>query len=244
MACESKKRALIGTDFSVKEMSSKRIIRKHLAANFEKQYLEAKLKVSFDNGKVDEDFRVHLKMKKDEVIWMKGVKFITVFRLKITPTSVRYFSPYQKDYMETDFSVISAFLGTEVTFKQLQNILLGQPFFNLEGKEFNHKIADKSYVMSPKIQSNLFSILFAINPENFKLSKQSIRNDNNNQLLEITYNNYLYQDKVDIPKKVFILAKNNIKTTKVTLEYRSIEFNNSLDFSHRTPTGYKRIELN
>ena len=243
MACESNKRALMSEGSTVKKMSSKRIIRKHLAANFEKQSLDAKLKVSFDNGRIDQDFRVHLKMKKDEVIWMKGTKFITVFRLKITPTSVSYFSPYQKDYIETDFSVISDFLGTKITFKQLQNLLLGQPFFTIEGKEFNSIIEDKSYVLSPKAKTDLISILLAINPSNFKLDKQSLRNNQNNQLLEITYNNYMYQDKIDIPKNVSILAKDKKKSTKVKLEYRSIEFDKTLDFSHNTPRGYKRIEL-
>jgi len=242
-ACKSNKRAVMGTNYKVSEMSSKKIIKKHLAANFNKETIEAKLKVSFDNGKIDENFRVQLKMKKDEVIWMKGTKFITVFRLKITPTTVSYYSPYQKDYLETDFSVITDFLGTNVTFAQLQNLLLGQSVFDLEDKEFNNTIIDQSYVMTPKIQADLFSILFAVNPINFKLDKQSLRNSAKNQSLEITYNNYFYQDKVDMPRNVDILIKDNNKTTKVSIEYADVEFNKELDFSHETPSGYKRIEL-
>jgi len=242
-ACDSNKRALMGTDFEVSTMSSKKIIKKHLAANFDKETIEASLKVSFDNGKLDENFRVQLKMKKDEVIWMKGTKFITVFRLKITPTTVSYYSPYQKDYLEADFSVITNFLGTSVTFSQLQNLLLGQSVFDIENKEFDNQIVDKSYVMTPKVQADLFSILFAVNPINFKLDNQSLRNPAKNQSLEITYGDYFYQDKVDIPRNVNILAKDNYKSTKVSIEYRDIEFDKELDFSHKTPSGYKRIQI-
>ena len=153
VSCKSNK-ALIGADFIVKEMSSKRIVRKHLAADFDKKTLEAKLKVSYDDGKLDESFRVQLKIKKDEVIWMKGTKFITVFRIKITPTTVSYYSPYKKDYFETDFSVLVKLLGANITFTQLQNMLLGQSVFEMKNKEFNTEIVDKSYVLTPKIQAN------------------------------------------------------------------------------------------
>lgn len=242
-SCKSNKRALMGTDFKVSEMSSKKIIKKHLAANFDKETIDADLKVYFDNGKIDENFRVQLRMKKDEVIWMKGTKFITVFRLKITPTTVSYYSPYQKDYLETDFSVITDFLGTSVTFAQLQNLLLGQTVFDLNGKEFDNKIVDKSYVLTPKIQADLFSILFAINPINFKLDKQSLHNIAKNQSLDITYGEYFYPDKVDMPKTIGILVKDSNKSTKVSIEYKNVEFNKNLDFSHETPSGYKRIQI-
>jgi len=242
-ACKSNKRAIMDAEYTVSEMSSRKIIKKHLAANFNKETIEARLKVSFDNGKIDENFRVLLKMKKDEVIWMKGTKFITVFRVKITPTTVSYYSPYEKDYLETDFSVITDFLGTNVTFAQLQNLLLGQTVFDLKDKEFNNAIVNQSYVMTPKVQADLFSILFAVNPINFKLDNQSLRNSSKNQSLEILYSDYFYQDKVDMPRNVNILAKDNYKTTKVSIEYNDVEFNTALDFSHETPSGYKRIQL-
>lgn len=241
-SCKANK-PLMGSDYVVKEMSSKRIVRKHLAADFDKKTMEAKLKVSYDDGKLDESFRVQLRMKKDEVIWMKGTKFITVFRLKITPTTVSYYSPYKKDYFETDFSVLVKLLGTNITFTQLQNMLLGQAVFQIKNKDFNAEIIDKSYVLTPKVQADLFSILFAVNPINFKLDKQFLRNPEKNQALEIIYSNYFEKDKVMIPQNVDILAKEKLKSTKISLDYRDVEFNKELDFSHQIPSNYKRIEI-
>ena len=98
-SCKSKKN-LMSANVVAKEMSAKKVARKHIASNFDKKTVEAKLKARFNNGKLNQSISVSLKMKKDEVIWLKGTKFITVFKAKITPTSVSYYSPYAKNYVE------------------------------------------------------------------------------------------------------------------------------------------------
>jgi hypothetical protein len=241
-SCKSNK-VFTDADDAVKEMSSKRIVRKHLSVDFDKKTLEAKLKVSYDDGKLNESFRVQLKIKKDEVIWMKGTKFITVFRIKITPTTVSYYSPYKKDFFETDFSVLTKLLGVNISFTQLQNMLLGQAVFDMKNNDFTTEIIANSYVLTPKVQVDLFAALFAVNPVNFKLDTQFLRNSEKEQILEISYSNYFEKDKVMIPKNIDILAKERSKSTKISLDYRDVEFNKELDFSHHAPPSYKRIDM-
>ena len=101
----------MSTGAIAKEMSAKKVARKHIASNFDKKTVNAKLKANFNNGKLKQSISVSLRMKKDEVIWLKGSKFITVFKAKITPTSVSYYSPFAKNYFEGDFSMIKELLG-------------------------------------------------------------------------------------------------------------------------------------
>ena len=77
-SCKAKKN-LMSSNTVAEEMSAKKIARKHVAANFDKKTVDAKLKASFNNGKLKQSFSVSFKMKKDEVIWLKGTKFITLF---------------------------------------------------------------------------------------------------------------------------------------------------------------------
>ena len=99
-------------------MPAKKVVRKHISSSFDKKTVDAKLKVAFKNNKNSESFSVRMKMKKDEVIWLKGTKLITVFKAKITPTSVSYYSSYFKNYFEGDFSMLKKLLGTDINFSQ------------------------------------------------------------------------------------------------------------------------------
>ena len=104
-SCKSNKN-LIDSNIVTEEMSAKKIARKHVAANFDKKTVDAKLKANFNNGKIKQGFSVSFRMKKDAVIWLKGTKFITLFKAKITPTSVQFYSSLNKKYFDGDFSML------------------------------------------------------------------------------------------------------------------------------------------
>ncbi|MGY0406988.1 MAG: DUF4292 domain-containing protein, partial [Polaribacter sp.] len=109
-----------------KEMSAKKVARKHIAASLDKKTIDARLKVRFNNGRTKQRISIHMKIIKDKEIWLKGSKFITIFKAKITPTSVRYYSSLANNYFEGDFLMLEKLLGAKIDFTQLQNLLLGQ----------------------------------------------------------------------------------------------------------------------
>ena len=241
-SCKTKKN-LMSANIIAKEMSAKKVARKHVASNFDKKSIDAKLKASFNNGKLKQSISVNMKIKKDEVIYLKGTKFITVFKAKITPTSVSYYSPYAKNYFEGDFSMLKKLLGTDINFNQLQNLLLGQSIMNVKEEKQNVIINDNSYVLSPENQANLFDIFFAVNPSHFKLDKQSIVNSLKNQRLDILYPTYTLKDDAVFPSEIKIKAKQANKFTNIDFILKSVEFNTDFDISFSIPKGYKQIKL-
>ena len=94
-SCGTKK-SVIDVNAIAEKMSARKVAKKHVAANFDRKTIAAKLKVKFDNGKTKENVSVTLRIVKDEVIWLKVTKFITILKVKITPTSVQYYSPFLK----------------------------------------------------------------------------------------------------------------------------------------------------
>jgi len=226
-----------------KEMSAKKVARKHISSNFDKKSVEAKLKANFNNGKLKQSISVSLKIKKDEVIWLKGTKFITVFKAKITPTSVSYYSPYAKNYFEGDFTMLKKLLGTDINFEQLQNLLLGQSLINVKEQKQKVRIEDNSYVLSPENQESLFDIFFFVNPSHFKLDKQSIVNSVKEQRLDILYPSYNLVDDVIFPSEIKIKAKQPNKFTNIDFLVKSVVFNTDFDTSFTIPKGYKQIKL-
>lgn len=241
-SCKAKKNVIDATVIAEK-MSAKKVAKRHVAANFDKKTVDAKLKANFNNGKLKQSISVSLKIKKDEVIWLKGTKFITVFKAKITPTSVSYYSPYARNYFEGDFTMLKKLLGTDINFNQLQNLLLGQSLTNVKEQKQEVVIENNSYVLSPETQVSLFDIFFSVNPSHFKLDKQSIVNSTKNQRLDIFYPSYNLVDDVIFPSEINIKAKQPGKFTDIDFIVKSVEFNKDIDTSFSIPEGYKQIKL-
>ncbi|WP_397445142.1 DUF4292 domain-containing protein [Polaribacter sp. R77954] len=226
-----------------KNISARKVAKKHIAANFDKKTVDAKLKVNFDNGKTKQGLTVNLKIKKDEVIWLKGSKFLTVFKAEITPTSVRYYSSVFKNSFEGDFSMIEKLLGVEINFEQLQNLFLGQSLLNVKEIDQKVEIANNRYILSPEKQAALFDIFFTINPAHFKLDEQNIVNTEKNLRLDVNYPSYnLVQNSV-FPSAVNIVAKNPKSTTIIDLVYKSVIFDTDVFMSFNIPNSLKKLSF-
>ena len=225
------------------ETSAKKVVKKHVDANFDKISIDAKLKVNFDNGNTNQSLSVNLQIEKDKVIHIKGTKFITVFKAKITPTSLSYYSPLAKNYFEGDFSLLEELLGVEINFDQLQNLFLGQALQNLKKEKQQLEIFNNTYVLSPEKQSEFFNIFFKINPSYFKLEGQTIINDAKNIRLDINYSGYNIIEKILFPGEIKIITKTVNTVTNIDLIYKSVIFNNSFNPLFEIPKGYKRIEF-
>jgi hypothetical protein len=232
---------MIDANATAKEISARKVAKKHIAANFDKKTLDAKLKVNFDNGKTKQSLSVSMKMKKDEVIWLKGSKFITVFKAEITPTSVRYYSSVFKNSFEGDFSMIKQLLGVDINFEQLQNLFLGQSLLNVKEEDQEVAIVNNTYILTPEKQAELFDIFFTINPAHFKLDEQSIVNTEKKLRLDVKYPSYNLINEVVFPSEINIKAKNTKSVTAIDLEYKSVEFDTDVYMSFNIPSGYKKL---
>jgi len=241
-SCKTKSN-LISTTIVAEKISAKKVARKHVASNFAEKSVLAKLKANFNNGKLNQSFSVSLKIIKDEVIWLKGTKFITVFKAKITPTSIRYYSPYAKNYFEGDFSMLKKLLGADINFQQLQNLLLGQSLMNVKKQKQHVVITDNAYVLSPKSQAILYDVFFSVNPSHFKLDKQAIVHTTKNQRLDISYPSYTLVDDAVFPTEIQIKAKQPGAFTNIDFMLKSVQFNTDVDVSFSIPKGYKQIKL-
>lgn len=239
-SCKANKNMIDATAVA-KNISSKKVARRHMAANFDKQTIDAKLKVNFDNGKTNQNLTVSMKMKKDEVIWLRGTKFITVFKAEITPTKVRYYSSVFKHSFEGDFTMLKELLGVEINFEQLQNLFLGQALQDVTEEKQDVIVMNNRYVLSPEQQAMLYDIFYTLNPAHYKLDNQSIVNEAKGLRLDIKYPNYKLINSVVFPTAIEIKAKDKKRVTAINLEYRSVEFNTDVIMSFNMPNGYKKL---
>lgn len=245
-SCKSKKNLLIVNPKEVKKISAKKIIKKHNTLAFDAKTLNAKLKVGYadySNGKRNKiNFTVDLRVLKDSVIWMKGSKIISAFRVKITPTSFSYYSLIDKKYFEGDFSLLEKILGANVTFKQVQSLLLGETILDLKEQKFISEVEDANYKLTPKKQHELYRVFFLFDPNNCSLKKQLLRTDNN-KALDIDYKSYHLIEKQFVPKKIMINVSQPEQSTTIMIDFKSVTLNKQISTPYKIPFSYKPIKL-
>ncbi len=229
---------------SITSISTKKIINNHYSNNFHQQTINARLSAKFRDKRTSATVSIKLRIEKDKTIWMSATKFsIPIAKVKITPNRVVYYEKIKRTYFDGDFSLLSKWLGTELDYEKVQNILLGQAVLNLKKGKYTSEINNNLYKLSPKKENELFGILFFMNPDNFKLNKQEIRHPKKQQMLTVSYPNYTKIKGEQFPKNINIRAIDTKNLTTINIEYRSVEFNKELTFPFSIPKGYKEISL-
>jgi hypothetical protein len=241
-SCKSKKSL---TDMeNLEDISTKKIISNHYDNTFNHKTVNANLNAKYSDNKMSTSINIKLRIDMDKTIWMSATKLgFPLAKVKITPNRVRYYEKLKGTYYDGDFALLSEWLGTELDYQKVQNILLGQAVLNLKKEKYDSKIDNRLYQLSPKNTNELFGILFFMNPDNFKLNRQEITNTEKQQLLSISYANYKDIMGEQFPENINIRAIDRNKLTTINIQYKSVEFNEKLTFPFEIPTGYKEISL-
>lgn len=240
-SCKSSKTAT-GNTFAIKSISAKEVSKKHLQNGFDKNTVEARLKVAYQDNNNKQRLSVKLRIDKDKIIWLNATYIgIIVARAKITPSSVSYYEKLNKTYFKGSFELLKNMLGTDVNFTQLQNLLLGQAIFDLNAQKYKAVVDNDAHLLLPVEQKILFDILFWINPIHFKLDKQELNSTIKNQTLKVAYKKYTTIDGETFPKNIEIRAKVNESFTNIDIEYRSVIFNKVFSTPFNVPNGYKQV---
>ena len=246
-SCKSKKNLVSSNAEVVKSISAKKIIKKHTAISLDAKTLDARLKIGYvdaRNGKRNKvSFTVTLRIQKDSIIWMKGSKIISAFRVKITPTTFSYYSLIDKKYFEGDFSLLEKMLGTKITYKQVQNLLLGESILDLKKQKYLSEVAGNLHKLTPKKQHKLYRIFFFFDPNNYRLKQQLLETYKENKIVQIDYKSYSLLEKQLMPKKIVINASQAENYTKITIDFKSVTLNKQISTPYKIPSNYKPIKL-
>lgn len=239
ISCKSKK---VITDGTVDEsLSAKTIIRTHYQNALNFKTLSGKMRIDYSDGESSQGVSVSLRMEKDKAIWMSAP--FGMVKAFITPGRVTFYNKLQNEYFDGDFSYLSKFLGTELDFAQVQNLLLGEALFDLKATKYEASIVDGGYRLRPKKAIELFKVLFEIEPKNFKMALQQLSQPEKRRLLEINYTDYQKINKWILPQQIAVAAIDGNERNSVAIEYRNIEFDQQLNFPYKIPNGFKEIIL-
>jgi hypothetical protein len=237
-ACKSTKNA---TNASAKEKSA-RVVLNNFEDNRPKfKTVNGRIKAGYTSVDDSQSINITYRIEKDKAIWMsaKLMGLLTVAKVYITPDRFQYYEKINRTYFDGNFAMAKAFLGVEVNFQNLQNLLIGQPMFELKRKQMIFD--DDAYVFLQNI-NNVLAYSAMINNKDFILSAQSLRSQNN-ESLEVDYQKFQTINRKRFPSRIQMLAKKDEDRIVIDLEYRSMTFDEELSFPFSIPNNYERIKL-
>ena len=240
-SCKSSKTS----DTDIVNLSAKKVIKKNYAARFNKTNIKANLTLKYKGSAGLPNLNASLRMVKDSIIWISVTKFgIPFAKIIIDQNEVKFYEKLSRTYFIGNFDLISHWLGIEFDFNQIQNLFLGEPLLNLTQEKYEIQIQDNLYALNPKNNPFPFDVFFWINPMNFKLEKEELKDPNKEQKLLVTYKGYHEVNNNLFPKGFTINAIDKKNRTIVDINYRNVTFDTPLRFPFKIPNGYKELNFN
>ncbi len=239
-ACKTHKGVTAGT--IAKATSSKKLIQAYDKVRFDKKTLSAKLKVNYKDANTTQNVSASLRIIKDEKIWISISAYgFPVAKVLITPTRVSYYERINNSYFDGDFTLLSDFLGAELDYQKVQNLLVGEALLALDKGKYKVAIQNNKYLLTPKHQEAQYAYSLLLNPANFKAYSQKI--EQGEQALTFDYPNYQKISGTQVPKNINITANDNENNTAIKVLYKSVIFNKTVKTPFKIPSGYTAIKI-
>lgn len=224
-----------------KEKSARVVLRtfEDNLANF--KTVNGRIKAGYKTEDNSQSINITYRIEKDKAIWMsaKVMGILPVAKVYITPDRFQYFEKINRTSFDGDFSMAEEFLGVEVNFENLQNLLIGRPMYDLKRNQM--LFDDNAYVFLQNIKS-ILAYSAIIEGKQFKMKSQSLQNQKN-ESLKVDYSRFQTIDKKKFPSKLTMTAKKDSEVVLIDIEYRSVVFDEELTFPFEIPSNYERLEF-
>jgi hypothetical protein len=222
-------------------MSANSIIENYSNNKMEFSTLYIKSNVQYADNKQTQNVTAEIKIKKDEQI-LVSIRFlgITMAKAMITPTSVSYYEKISGSYFEGDFSTLSQWLGTDLDYNKVQNMLLGRAIDDLKKGKYTESLVDQTYRLEDASNNNIKKSFF-FDANTCLVQKQEIAQVAEGRKIQVDYSNTIVYKEATLHSNLLISTFQEKGKTEINLEYTTITFNEELSFPYSVPNGYKRI---
>ena len=242
ISCKSKAVAVQNADKTVETLKEdKKAIAKHYDNKLDFKTLYIKASAKYVDEKQSQNVSAEIKIEKDKQILI-SVRFlgITMAKALITPTTVSYYEKIKGSYYEGDFTSLSKWLGTELDYSKVQNLLVGEALDDLRKGKYTQTIVENLIRLEDEKETNVKKSFF-LDSDKYLLQKEQISQTTENIMLEIKYSDNKTFDQGVLPTSIEINAIQPKGKTDINLNYNNISFNEELSFPYSVPSGYKEV---
>ncbi|WP_396211843.1 DUF4292 domain-containing protein [Flavobacterium sp.] len=238
VSCKTK--AVLAKGTASNSMSSDKIIENHYKNKTDFSTLYIKADVNYKDEKQSQNVTAEIKIKKDEMI-LVSVRFlgITIAKGLITPQGVKYYEKMNGKFFEGNYKTLSDWLGTDLDFQKVQNMLIGQALDNLKKNKYKSSLEEGLY----KLENSDATIekKYFFEASKFLVKKQQINQPVQNRMLKILYDDYKEYPEANMPIGLLVEATQGKEKTNIKVDYKAFTFNEELSFPYSVPSNYEQI---
>lgn len=237
-SCKSK--AILAEGKVASDAKATEVIQKHYAnlPEFKTVYIKGNARYKDDDN--SQSVTADIRIEKDKQI-LVSIRFlgITMAKALITPKQVKYYEKINGKYFEGDYTTLSRWLGADLDYSKVQNLLIGRAIDDLTRNKYVSEVEDKMHKLSASENGNEKAFYFEATRALIK--KQQIDQPAQKRNLTVEYPNYAQHGDAFLPTSVLIEAIHPKGKTNITVDYNSATFNEELSFPYSVPEGYERI---
>jgi len=178
---------------------------------------------------------IRIEKNKQILITVKALFGVTVAKVYLTPERASYYEITGSHY-DGNYKLIKDFLGTEVSYENVENLLLGKAFYNLNTNDYSRKSNNEL-----ELKLNQFLMKLVLGSKN-QIASTEVTQDKSADKLVIQYPSYQSSENIYLPKEINIHAMRK-GDVRIKIDYKKVSVNQSLDFKYKIPSGSKAIKI-
>jgi hypothetical protein len=227
----------------IENVSLKRLTKKINAATPSFKNFRSRLRVTYNDGKREQQLNVALRMSSSKTIWMSATMLIPIAKLMITPTELQFYEKFQKTYFKGELDFINTQFNTDFRYEELQNILMGIPAVDLERSRWKQVSHPSLYVLTSASNELPYQPTLFFNPSDFRVTEQRFFIPGTANVLSIKYPEYQRINNKVIPKRIELSYFNGQQLMSIAFDLTRADFPSKITFPFSVPKGYQSIQL-
>jgi hypothetical protein len=242
-ACKTKQVAVISEGKATGSKAAQEIIDGHYKNTKDFKTLYIKASAKYEDSHQSQNVTAEIKIKKDEII-LVSIRFlgITMAKAIITPTRVSYYEKINGTYFDGNYAVLSRWLGTELDYAKVQNMLTGEALYDLTKGMYQASLEEGKHKLQSVDRSAIMKRFF-FEGTNYLLKQQEITQMGvEPRSLDIRYPSHREYPKAVLPASITIEAEQKDRVN-INIEYNTVTFDEELTFPYEVPEGFEQITI-
>ena len=223
-------------------------------------WLSVKYDVELKTPKIDDSFKMYVRMKKDSAIWVSATYYaVEVARFLFTPDSVKFMDRKNNQYYLGAYDYVSERFQVEANFDVIQSLILANSVEILKDESEDEKMksskSDGNYYLSvlrkgqlrralkrDEIKKDLdLGISVWVKPDNFRLHKTTIADFESDRSITAEFSEYEKTCNSYFPKKVSYIAISANEQAEVKTSAMKVTPDKKVSLSFTIPEKYEPL---
>lgn len=208
------------------------------------EYLKIKSKMEYSDQKQNNKATLHIRVKKDSIIWISAQHTIEAFRIMILRDSVHMIDRLNKIYSGMSYTDLKKKLGFELNYKFFESLITANVPDIMFDKGKKLEKDDMTYLIR---KEGFYQFEYFVSSSLKHIEMIRVTEIPSNNSLEIDYKNYLKEGENIYPSEIIAkmtyLSGQNRTKSDISIDHNSFEIlsgEEDLRFPFSIPDRYVR----